>query len=197
MNQTFSRCLGAVAALMVLAAGPAWCGETVYHIDPAQSRIEFSFRSTLHKVTGEVHRFAGTFAGRSGLMNHIREGEVIVDTESLDTFHPKRNENMLTMFDSTEFPRIRYRITEVVGVPAVDGPEGRIKLKGVLTIRDQEQPIEIPAAITQTEDGLRLNGSVDLSLKDFELKPPSVAMVIRVFDAVHIEFTALLKEQQT
>lgn len=50
MNQTFSRCLGAMAALTVLTAGPAWCDEAVYHIDPAQSRIEFSFRSTLHKV---------------------------------------------------------------------------------------------------------------------------------------------------
>lgn len=197
MIQKVMRCLGVLTALTAFTAAPARCDEKVYHIVPAHSRIEFSFRSTLHKVTGEAHRFTGTFSGRTGLLNFIHDGDVIVEAASLDTFHPKRNANMYTMFDSEHFPQIRYHLSDVIGVPAVDGPPGRVTLKGALKICDHEQAIEIPATITETSDGLLLSGSLDVSLKDFDLDPPSVMMVIRVFDAVHIDFTAYLKEMQT
>lgn len=195
MTKTFIHRLAVVGALTVFSAAPAWSGQSVYEIDPSRSDISFSFRSTLHKVDGEAQRFRGTFNGRPGLLNHISDGVVTVDVAELDTGHPKRDANMFEMFELPRYPQISYQLKEVAGVPAVDGPAGQVNLKGTLKIRDLELPLEMPAVIIETGEGITLSGETDLSLQDFELTPPSVMMVIRVFDTVHVKFRVILKER--
>lgn len=190
-------CLGVAVTMVMQLAGPAWSRDMNYSIDKEKSRIDFSFRSTLHKVEGQAHDFQGTFTGRPGLFTYLTKGEVDVDIRSMDTFNPKRNQSMFQMFDSDHFPRMHYQLSEVVGVPAVEGPAGRVLLRGKLTIKDYEQTVEIPAVIQKTPDGLVLSGSVDLSLNDFHLVPPSVMVIIRVFDTVKVNFKATLTEVGT
>ncbi|MBZ0165953.1 MAG: YceI family protein [Candidatus Omnitrophica bacterium] len=188
------QCIAVSVALTTLSGGAVFSQETAYVIDKDHSRMDFSFRSTLHRVEGEVHGFEGIFHGRPEL-TYLTDGEVDIKTQSLDTNHPERNEHMYHMFDSEHFPRIHYQLSEVVGLPAVDGPAGQMILKGMLTIKDLKKPVEIPANIEKTSAGLIVKGGVDLSLKDFHLKPPSVLVLIRVFDTVHVDFQILLTEE--
>ncbi|MGE0267144.1 MAG: YceI family protein [Candidatus Omnitrophota bacterium] len=185
---------GIITLSGIMFLKPVMADQTTYAIDTSQSLIKFSFRSTLHEVEGKAHRFKGTFQTDSESDHFLESGDVHVETSSLDTQNEKRDEQMFLMFDSKHFPDIRYSFSTVMPQASKDSRPRSYVLKGQLTIKDQSQNIEIPVVIAETEEGIVLSGDVDLSLKALNLKPPSVLMLIRVFDTVHIHFQSLLKE---
>lgn len=161
----------------------AFAQPKTYSIDPAKSSVQFSFKSTLHAVEGSVGQYEGTFSMDPGASVLIPGGQIEFSVLSMDTQEPKRDRNMRTMLDAERFSKIEFVIDQGT---LTDKEKGVIK--GRLKIREVEQALEVPVTIIQSKEGYVIAGETTLSLKSFALKPPSVAMVIRVFDPVKIKF---------
>lgn len=179
----FYLCLTAGVLLIMSKSAAA---QDVYTIDPQESLIEFSFKSTLHGVHGTVSDFDGEFIADE---TKLKNGEVHVRVASLDTDHPKRNANMYEMFDVEQFPEIQFQISEIFYPELKDQP---LVMHGALTIKDVTVPLDIPVEVEQSGDVLVLKGDAELSLKDFHLEPPSVILLIRVFDTIDVHFETKL-----
>lgn len=169
---------------------PLFALDKEYLIDTSKSSIDFSFRSTLHPVKGSVKEFSGTLSAQGGEGVVLNKGQIVVNVASMDTEEPKRDENMRKMLRAEEFSTIKFDILRSAPAEA-----GMIIIYGDLTIRDVQLPLEIPAKVTKVNDGFLISGETSLSLKKFSLKPPSVALLIRVFDTVKVNFSVSMTEK--
>lgn len=168
---------------------PSFAQDKEYRVDPAKSTINFSFRSTLHPVAGEVHQFLGKIIADTDKNIVLKNGKFVFDVNSMDTHEPRRDENMRTMLHAQEYASIVFEIENAELVH-----DETTVIHGQLTIRDVKVPLDISAKLVKVNDGLILSGEVPLSLKKFSLKPPSVMMVIKVFDRVKTNFSVYMKE---
>lgn len=190
---TLMRTITAIGLIFLSAlswTAPSFAQDKEYLIDTSKSLIDFSFRSTLHPVKGTVREFSGSLSAQVGEGAVLNKGQIVVNVASMNTEEPKRDENMRKMLKAEEFSCITFDILRSAPAEA-----DRIIIYGELTIRDVKLPLEIPAKVTTVNDGLRLSGETSLSLKRFSLKPPSVALLIRVFDTVKVNFSVSLTEK--
>ncbi len=163
--------------------------EQVYRIVPDRSCIQFSFRSTLHAVSGSGSQLGGElFIGEDNL---VTKGFIRIPVGQFQTGHDVRDENMLSMFKSQEYPFIKYSINQSSRLDR----QGLIRLQGNLQIRDVIQPLELIVGMIQHEQGFGLTGSFEIGLRDFRLRPPSVLFVIRVFNKIKINFDAFVRSE--
>ncbi|MBP6343737.1 MAG: YceI family protein [Candidatus Omnitrophica bacterium] len=181
--------LNMAVAFGLFCSGISWAGDHTYRLEPAESSIGFSFRSTLHGVQGQAHQLTGSLTADPDGVGLVKNGRVIIDVGSMDTQEPQRDINMKKMLEQEKFPSITF---EILGTQPLPG--GRVLINGQLMIRDVRLPVEIEAAAQMKDGVFILSGATPLSLKKFALKPPSVAMFIRVFDRVTVTFTAVFKE---
>lgn len=122
------------------AESPIRAPHGVYIIDSAQSVIGFSVRhAVLFNVRGKFSSFEGllkldgTHPSRSAVY-------MSVQTESLDTRDPERNEHLKgpDFFDSSTFPLMTFQSIGVAGA----GDNG-VRLDGNLRIKDIELPVAV------------------------------------------------------
>jgi hypothetical protein len=70
----------------------------------------------------------------------------------------------------------------------------------MLTLRIRDRQHELPVCVTgwtETPEAVQFHASWDVSLKQYNLKPPSVIGVIRVGDRVHLEAQIAARKVQT
>lgn len=165
----------AIPALLPAKAAPAasWMVEAT---------IGFDATSTLHDFSGTVEadpfpvhiRWDGAVATLGGT--------AVVAVAKMDTAHIKRDRNMRKMFHADSFPLL----TGVLK-PVQINPD---KLKPVpleLTVLGKPQTVPFTLSAWEVkEDGIRFEGSLSLSLKQLDLKPPVILGFIRVGDAVAV-----------
>lgn len=175
---------------LVMVSSNSFAKEQEYVVDRNKSTVEFSFKSTLHTVHGKVNQFSGITVGDFDYSNVIESGKFIFDVKSMDTQEFKRDVNMRKMFNADKFSMITFNLTREVIVI-----DGKATLEGVLTIRDVSLPLIVLVDVNKKENTIVLTGNTSLSLKAFALKPPSVAMLIRVFDKVNVKFEVVLEER--
>lgn len=165
--------------------------DLAYRIAVEQSSVEFSFKSTLHPVKGVVKDFDGAMLINEDGEFVIRNAKINFIVSSMDTQESKRDENMLKMFQVDNYPEIFF---EMNSQKFSIGQNDAI-LKGNLMIKTINQPVEIATHLERVDGGYLLSGETQLSLKAFKLRPPAVAVLIRVFDSVKIKFKVLLKKE--
>lgn len=167
-----------------------FAGEQEYNIDRDRSVVEFNFKSTLHGVQGHAEKFSGLVVADMEGPVIIKRGKVSFDVLSMDTGEPQRDENMRKMLEADQFPLITFDILNASSVK-----EGGMVIHGQLTVRNVTLPIDLHADAQKTDGGFVLSGETPLSLKKLSLRPPSVMMLIRVFDRVDVKFKVFLKEK--
>jgi len=167
--------------------------QTIYSIDQEKSRLEYSFRSTLHPVKGDVLEFSGQLSMDEPDGIQLKSGRVVVAASSLDSNNKKRDEKTDEMLDVAAYPQLIFTVESFSQLEQNSELERAGKLKGKLAIKDITREIELKVKIFKSGDQIHLTGSGEISLKAFDLKPPSVLGVIRVFDPVTVNFDVLLK----
>jgi hypothetical protein len=145
---------------------------------PAEAIIHFDATSTLHDFGGIVH--AQPFVLQVSSNHWSAEGDVLAGL--MNTASAKRDQNMHEMFKTNDYPRIHGKV-EQAAVPASGTTNATLSLK----IRDQlhDLPVVV-SAWSETDSNVTFRAEWDVSLKQFQLKPPSVLGVIRVGDVVHL-----------
>ena len=161
--------------------------------------VAFLVTSTLHDFPGSARclPFAAVLARDAGGRQAIPSVEVDVPVEGMDTRNKSRDVQMREMFRSERFPRIRAAAHDVdverLRVEMGKGREGNASIDLLLRIRDVERKVRATASNLK-ESGERVSFDLEfpVSLKEFDLTPPSVLGIIRVGDKVSVKTTFTL-----
>ncbi|MDB5213773.1 MAG: hypothetical protein JWO86_1700 [Myxococcaceae bacterium] len=119
-----------------------------HSIDVSHSQVGFTVRHMMFaKVRGQFKTWTANVAYDAADPTKSTF-EVAIDTGSIDTREPKRDEHLRSgdFFDAEKFPKIAFKSTKI----APNGT-GKYKLTGDLTIRDITHPVTLE--IEQTGSG--------------------------------------------
>lgn len=175
----------------VLSCSSAWAA-------PAEIRgacdVAFLVTSTLHDVPGSARclPFTAVLARDAAGREVIPSVEVEVPVAGMDTRNRSRDGQMREMFLSERFPRIRAAATNVdverIRAEARKGRGEEPSIDLLLRIRDVERRVRATAGNLK-ESGERVTFDIEfpVSLREFDLKAPSVLGIIRVGDRVSVK----------
>jgi len=149
------------------------------------AEIKFSGSSTLHDFNGTVHSrpFTATFVEDDSAGTITVSAAAGINVGDMTTDHAKRDNNMFKMFDLPHFKQIEGSMENAV-LPIKGSSQARLHLK----IRDVER--DVTATISKIErngNEICCTLTFPVSLREFNLKGPSVLGLIRVDDTVHVE----------
>ena len=90
------------------------------------------------------------------------------------------------MMEVARHPQLVFSSERVVA-----GGSDRVQVQGSLSVRGIARPaVATVVMVRQDEETLLFNGSAEVRLKDYGLKPPSAALgLIGTADGMHLEFT--------
>ena len=145
------RSLGAFALFVSLvAAAPSLAAPVSYDIDPVHSRVEFTIRHIVSKVTGNFGDFKGTITYDPAAPASSSTTVEIVAT-SIDTNNDRRDNHLRSadFFDVAKFPALTFKSTKVV-----PSGEGKFKVEGTLTMHGVTKPIVLDASFLGAGPGM-------------------------------------------
>lgn len=155
-------------------------------------QIEFSGTSTLHDWAGKVKAepFRVTVTKNDQGQPESISATVKVTAAKMDTAEPKRDENMRNDMRVTDFPFI---------TGAFDTPfrlkDGKPPSTVPFTLTLLGKPHKVDASLSAWSlkgDAASFDLDFDLSLKTCGINVPSVLLVVRVADKVHVHVAAKL-----
>ena len=123
----------------------------------------------------------------------VQTVELTIPVKSMDCRNGTMNEHMMKALKANEHPTIVFRLSsyELAEV----GEDVKVNLTGTLTLGGVEKSISIVANAENAEDGsLRVEGTHELHMKEYGLKPPTLMMgTMKVKELVRVRFDLLLK----
>ena len=156
--------------------------------------VAFLATSTLHDVSGSARclPFAAVLARDAAGRRVIPSVEVEVPVAGMDTRNKSRDVQMREMFRSERFPRIHAAAHDVdverLRVEIGKSRDGNASIDLLLRIRDVERKVRATASNLK-ESGERVSFDLEfpVSLREFDLKAPSVLGIIRGGDKVSVK----------
>ncbi|MDP4173214.1 MAG: YceI family protein [Bacteroidota bacterium] len=135
-------------------------------LDPAHSRVQFSAKHMIiSTVKGNFNSY-GVNVHTEGDNFETADIEVIIDTSSIDTGAPDRDNHLRSddFFNAEKYPQMKFKSTKLEKLD-----DESYKLYGDLTIRDITKPIELEVEYGgtvidpwgNTRVGFSVNGSLD------------------------------------
>lgn len=188
-------------AILILAAPPASAAETVYLVDAGESRLTvdvgrsglFSFAGHRHEVlaTGIEGRVAADpeDVGRSSVsLRFPAAGLKLTGRGEPPEDVPKVQAKMegAEVLDVARFAEILFRSTAVEGREA--GGVWNLRVSGVLTLKGVTRALVLPLRVTLDGGRLEASGQVVIKQTDFELRPISVAGVVKVKNELGLDY---------
>ncbi len=145
------RSLGALTLFFtLLVAAPSLAAPVTYDIDPVHSRVEFTIRHIVSKVTGDFGDFKGTITYDPAAPATSTTNVEIAAT-SIDTNNDRRDNHLRSadFFDVAKFPALTFTSTKVV-----PGEEGKFKVEGTLTMHGVTKPVVLDASFLGAGPGM-------------------------------------------
>jgi polyisoprenoid-binding protein YceI len=144
------------------AASTATAGATTYVVDPAKSKLEFTFRQAGAENKGHFSKYTVTLTAPNG---DPANGslEVTVDVGSLDTQDEERDTVLrdVDLFNVKKFPTARF-VAEKLTKTATG-----YEANGKLTIRDVTRDLKVPLVFKPDGNGAQLTGKTAIKRLDF------------------------------
>ena len=162
--------------------------ETVVHLDPAQTKVEFSVGSTLHTVHGTFKLKSGEvrFDPASGKAS----GAIVVAATSGDTANDGRDKKMHgKVLESEKFPEIVFTPNKVNGKIAPQGTS-EVEVSGVFRLHGQDHDLTMTVAV-EKRDGNQVQATTHFGVpyKKWGLKSPNT-FLLKVDDTVDVKIHA-------
>ena len=180
--------LYAILPALLLSALPGRAQELVFHLQPAESRVEFTLPATLHTVHG-------TFQFKSGAVQFNPAtgeagGALVLDARSGNTGNSSRDRRMhQQILQDQKYPDIVFTAQHVSGNLAPQGTS-QIQLQGRLTLHGQEHPITFTLPVQIAHDRLSADVRFVVPYLQWGLKNPST-FLLRVGKNVNVEVHAV------
>jgi polyisoprenoid-binding protein YceI len=198
MRTTF-RTTALALALLLPAAGWRVRNERLT-LQPAQSRVWIEGTSTIRAFTctaAVVTALVDTKTANAIPQLLLGDKAVVavdvkVPVEKIDCGNGTMNEHMARSLKSNENPTILFRLTsyEIARTSAV----ATGTLKGTLSLGGTQKPVSITAEGKPEGEMLRVTGSTEVLMTQYDLTPPSLMFGrIKVSEKVIVKFDLLLK----
>jgi polyisoprenoid-binding protein YceI len=151
--------------------------------DVDRSRFQFTGSKITGSHTGGFKVYEATAAWDG---DTLTSGEVVIDITSLQTDAERLTGHMLSpdFFDAEAHPQATFRATSAAGAG------GSLLLGGDLTLRGVTQPIEFPAQVAVTPDGVKLTATFEIDRQRWGVAYPGLPDDL-IKDQVGIEFELL------
>ncbi len=130
--------------------------------------------SSINPATSRVH----TALNYSGNISSIK-GKVWIYAKSLHSDNKKRDEHMYETLDVKKYPKIVFDIQKVQKI------SNAYRLTGTLKLHGKSKRVSIPAKITKTSKGYKLNANFSIKMSSYGIKPPKL-LFLSVRDRVDI-----------
>jgi len=205
LEQIRRRPAGKVSLLALLVAGfavttGAW---TIYQEQLAlqpQSKLWVEGTSTVRGFSCQASEVNATVdATGANAVARLMTGDkavqavnVVVPSEKLDCGNGTMNDHMRKAIKASDNPTIAFKVTSYDLAKEPNGVSGT--LTGTLSLGGQTKTITVPATGVMTDGALRVTGSYELAMSDYDLTPPSLMFGrIKVRDKVTVKFDLTLK----
>ena len=161
--------------------------------------VAFLVTSTLHDISGTARclPFDAVLSRDAAGRRVIPSVDVEVPVAGMDTRNKSRDGQMREMFRSERFPRIHAAAHDVdverLRLEIGKDRDGKAPLDLLLRIRDVERKVRATASNLK-DSGERITFDLEfpVSLREFDLKAPSVLGIVRVGDKVSVKTTFAL-----
>ncbi len=187
----FGHVIPLFAGLAMLApAASVSAQDTVFTLDPAQTKVEFSLGATLHTVHGSFQLKRGTVRFDEGTGK--AEGELVVDATTAETGNGSRDSKMhKSVLESGRYPEIVFRPDRVEGKLPPQGAS-QIQLHGTFSLHGADHEMTVPVAIEAVGGQYKATAHFDVPYLKWGLKNPST-LLLRVSDRVEIEVHTVVR----
>jgi polyisoprenoid-binding protein YceI len=174
--------------VLLLLALPLSAATFTFELDPATTKVEFTFGATLHTVDGTMQARQGTI--HIDPDNNAASGRFVLDATSAQTGIARRDRKMHEkILESQQYPDIAFEVQRVSGELK---PVGRsaFELHGLLEMHGTKRPIDM--TVVATSDGTKVNGTgmMIVPYLDWGLKDPSF-FILRVEKEVRVTIHAV------
>ena len=181
-----------LAALTLLALHPVLhAQETVFELDPAQTKIEFTLGASLHTVHGSFKLKSGTIRINlsTGPSTGAAGGAIVIDASSGESGNSNRDKRMhREILESDKFPEIRFTPRQVKGALSSEGPS-KLEVSGQVRLHGEDHEVTLPIDVITSGQEIRLTTQTVIPYVQWGLKNPST-FILRVSDRVTIDIHA-------
>jgi polyisoprenoid-binding protein YceI len=165
------RSLLVIALACASFAFPARAQESVFTLDPAQTKIEFTLDTTLHTVHGTFQLKSGTvrFDSAAGAAS----GSIVVDSASGNSDNTSRDKKMHgDVLETSKFPDITFTPEHVQGAIAPQG-SSQVNVSGKLKLHGQDHDVTLTFTVQHgAGNQLIADTHFDIPFLDWGLKDP-------------------------
>lgn len=183
-----------IPALVVLFAlgGPHHAvAQQRYVIAPAESEVVYAMHHPMHDWTGVSHRAKGTV--QFDAAGQPEAVDVRIPVLSFDSGNENRDSHMAETVESYIFRDVRFHGTDVTVDP---DSIGRWLVSGQLDFHGVQHDLQVPVAVTRSDDDLEAVGTFELALTDYDIELPSLLMV-KVKDWLKVDFDLMAHASPT
>jgi polyisoprenoid-binding protein YceI len=176
--------LSAAAAPPHQQAAPATSPETVLTLDPVQSKIHFTFDTTLHTVHGTFNLKSGTvhFDPQTGEAG----GEIIVLATSGDSGSTGRDARMhKEILETAKFPDAVFHPTQIEGKVTPSGASD-VKLHGTFTLHGADHDLTAQVLAELSGDHWKGTTNFEVPYVTWGIRDPS-NFFLKVKRVVNVE----------
>lgn len=187
-------------ALLVAAIIPCAFAQT-FDVVEGESQATYTAREQLvrigfNEVVGTTPDVTGSIVlGPDGV---VEEGSrVVVDVSQLRTNEARRDNYLRRNSLQTDaYPTVTFVVTALQGLPWPLPTEGKasFQIQGDLTVRDVTRPTTWQATATVDGERLRLQAYTTITFDDFEMRQPTVALVLSIEPSIRLDVDLALLE---
>ena len=183
--------ISGIAALLGLTGAARVAAQVVAPATFATGSVTFVVHSTIvGALNGHAPIASAEFVG--GRLSDVR-GVAVVLVADLRTGNGSRDRHMRAAMDADSFPTIRFDLDSLQTGPAADDTVG-VVLMGRLTLHGVTRPVRATGRVVVAPDGAVVDASFPVDMRDYGIRPPVRALVLRVSPAVavavHLAFAA-------
>jgi hypothetical protein len=126
----------------------------------------------------------------------VKSFALVVPVDQLSSGEKALDENMRKALKGARYKDIRFRMDSYdVRMPSPTAAAFGITLHGRMSLAGVERRIDVAATCVQVGEGLRLSGSKELLMTDYQIKPPTLMFgAIKTADLITIRFNATLQK---
>ncbi len=199
-----------LAALSARGEGSETARVNVLTFAPGAT-LELDGDSSLHRYSAKARRIEvgvglddARFAAASPspdletlVQEHfVKSFSLDVPVEELSSGEKGLDENMRKALKSDRYKDIRFRMDSYdLHTPSPGAAAFAVTLHGRLSLAGVERRIDVAATCVRVGEGLRLSGSKELLMTDYQIKPPTLMFgAIKTADLITVKFNATLQK---
>lgn len=174
--------------------------------------LELDGDSTFHRFTVKAHDMkadvgmdapraaeAGAASGVEAMIRRhdIKTFELMVPVDKMSSGEGTLDEKMRKALKEGQYKQIRFQM-DSYDASATSTSNGKfdVVLHGRLTLAGVERRIDVSAAGDRVGNGIRLSGSKDLLMTDYQITPPTMMFgTIKTRNLITVKFNATLQKE--